>query len=981
MKTKLYLIGLIACAGAIYAGLRTGTTYANFRTGGKTTAVILDSFTSGQVSPGLEARQTYPKYNSSLRMLENFLISPLGPVQRRPGTRYIATAKTGTPRLLKFEYSTDDVYAQEAGDEYMRFYRDGAQILDGGGDPYEIVTPFEDTELWDIRYAQSDNWQYLVDGTDPPQIITRTAHAAWTCDEIDFEGTGPFSDENKDTGITIRPSGDGETAGYDYYKLNEEASLSVRGVYWYAQTFQASASYTATGVKIKILRVGLPGTVTVSIRATAGGEPTGADLAVGTTDGDTLPSSGSGTWREITFSSTQALTSGTTYAIVIRATGTDATSQIRWRYDVNPSSYDDGAIIITDDSGSTWTIGNADGMFEVVAQGLNSSIITLTASDDLFDAEHVDALWQISHKLESEKISGQFWTLGVADSNSASSLDIYVGQTYTLTTSGYWEGTCFLQRSTDDGTTWQTVKSFFYSFNGNVLYPDRAGYETGIEDKEDATYRVRLEDQLLTSHMKRHDEGKFNFTLATDMFTRRGVVEITAVADANSATATVLTTLASTDATYLWAEGAWSDYRGFPKTVAFHQQRAIYGGSEAYPTTIWFSATGAENYNDFTAGTLDTDSFSVSVQGQNPIRWLLSGDYLMVGTSTSVGKYGKQGLPITPNMPGYQEQSPHGSAPVQAVTTSDTIMYVERGARKIREFGYAFQYDRYMSGDLTTLSEEITDPCVVEIIWQSRPQPTLWCVLGDGDIATLCYYRDQAVAGWSNQNTTGEFKSLVATPGAGTTPSGDTWTEDVLWTVAERTVDGTDYSMIEQFTPRNWGTDVNDCWFVDSGLSTGDDLVGVASTFSGMDHLATEEVCLYGDANNIGSVTVSAGGVITPGGTYTNMTAGLNYTSKLETLPLALPSQFAEARISDRKISALNFDLLNTNYFKYAKGANAALSIADFEDDFVTSVVKFKRLTFVFGSLEKPTIYLETAEPVPCSIRAIIPEVTWYAPN
>ena len=804
MKRKIYLIGLIACFLATYAGSQTG----------KTTAVTLDSFTTGQVSPYLEARQRYPKYNSSLRTLENFLISPLGPVQRRPGTRYVATAKTGTPRLLKFEYSTDDVYAIEAGDEYFRFYRDGAQIQNGGS-AYEIATPFEDTELWDIRYAQSDNWMYAVDGNDPPQIITRTAHNAWTCADIAFVD-GPFSDENEDESFTITPSA---------------------------------------------------------------------------------------------------------------TTGT----------------------------------------------------INLVASSALFDDDHVGALWEISHIVDSNKISGQFWTNG--DSNSVENLDIYVGQEYTLTTSGYWQGTCLLQRSIDDGTTWDTVKPFSYSFNGNVLYTDRAGHEAGIEDEQDAIYRVRLEDQLVTSHMSRHGEGKFNYILATDMFTRRGIVEIATVTDSTHATATVITSLDSTDATWRWAEGAWSDYRGWPKTVTFHQQRAIYGGSESYPTTLWFSETGADNYNEFKAGTLDTDAFTRPMQGQNPIRWLLSGDYLLVGTSTSVGKYGKQGLPLTPTMPGYQEQSTHGSAAIQAVTTADTVLYVERGMRKLREFGYAFQYDRYTTPELTLLSQEITDPCVVEIAFQKRPQPILWCILGDGNIATLTYYRDQAVAGWSKQTTTGEFKSLMATPGSGTTPSGDTWTEDVLWTIAERNVNGTDYSMVEQFTPLDWGDDVNDCWFVDSGLSTGDDLVVAASTFTGMDHLATEEVCLYGDANNIGSVTVSAGGVITPGGSYTNMTAGLNYTSKLETLPLVLLANSPLARISDMKLTALNFSFMDTNYLKYSKGSTGTMVVADFEDDFVTSEIAFKRLLFSFGSLGKPTIYVETDEPVPLGIRAIIPEVTYYLPR
>ena len=47
------------------------------------------SFNNGKVSPLLEGRPDYQKYSSSCRTIENMLVSVLGPVERRPGTKFV----------------------------------------------------------------------------------------------------------------------------------------------------------------------------------------------------------------------------------------------------------------------------------------------------------------------------------------------------------------------------------------------------------------------------------------------------------------------------------------------------------------------------------------------------------------------------------------------------------------------------------------------------------------------------------------------------------------------------------------------------------------------------------------------------------------------------------------------------------------------------------------------------------------------------
>ena len=76
---------------------------------------------------------------------------------------------------------------------------------------------------------------------------------------------------------------------YEYYNTGDDASGRAYGNEWRAQTFTPSVSFNITSVKLKLFREGNPGTVTVSIRATSGGVPTGSDLCWGTTNGSTLP--------------------------------------------------------------------------------------------------------------------------------------------------------------------------------------------------------------------------------------------------------------------------------------------------------------------------------------------------------------------------------------------------------------------------------------------------------------------------------------------------------------------------------------------------------------------------------------------------------------------------------------------------------------------------------------------------------------------
>jgi len=86
--------------------------------------------------------------------------------------------------------------------------------------------------------------------------------------------------------ITIGCSGNQK---FEYYITSTENYCWMWEAEWAAQTFTPSANHKITSVRLPLARNGLPGIVWVYIRATDGdGHPTGGNLCLGTTDGNTL---------------------------------------------------------------------------------------------------------------------------------------------------------------------------------------------------------------------------------------------------------------------------------------------------------------------------------------------------------------------------------------------------------------------------------------------------------------------------------------------------------------------------------------------------------------------------------------------------------------------------------------------------------------------------------------------------------------------
>jgi hypothetical protein len=97
------------------------------------------------------------------------------------------------------------------------------------------------------------------------------------------------------------------------------------------------------------------------------------------------------------------------------------------------------------------------------------------------------------------------------------------------------------------------------------------------------------------------------------------------------------------------------------------------------------------------------------------------------------------------------------------------------------------------------------------------PDTVLYMVRSDGQIVPMTFYKEEKVIAFSRYITDGDFESVSVIHGT---------SEDEIWAVVKRNINGSDVRYIEYFTPRDftYGQDSSDTrpypyFFVDCGLT------------------------------------------------------------------------------------------------------------------------------------------------------------------
>jgi hypothetical protein len=139
-----------------------------------TQSVIQTSFAGGELSPTLYARVDLEKFHVGAALIRNFYVDYTGGITTRAGTQFLARTRlqnSKAVRLIPFIVSNLAAYVLEFGDQYVRFYSNGAQVTEAT------------KNITGITQAN-------------PGVVTSNAHGYANGDEVFISGVGGMTSLN-----------------------------------------------------------------------------------------------------------------------------------------------------------------------------------------------------------------------------------------------------------------------------------------------------------------------------------------------------------------------------------------------------------------------------------------------------------------------------------------------------------------------------------------------------------------------------------------------------------------------------------------------------------------------------------------------------------------------------------------------------------------------------------------------------------------
>ena len=360
-------------------------------------------------------------------------------------------------------------------------------------------------------------------------------------------------------------------------------------------------------------------------------------------------------------------------------------------------------------------------------------------------------------------------------------------------------------------------------------------------------------------------------------------VEITAVVSATQATARVVQTLVGTAATADWEEQAFSEVRGWPVSVCFHQDRLVIGGARDLPNRLWMSQSSDLFNFDLGDGKDDEAiEFALLSDQVNAIRAVFSGRHLQVFTSGA--EWMVSGDPLTPSSIQLTRQTRIGSPVDRQVPPRDVdgaTLFVSRSGTDLREFLYADVEQAYQSTDLAMLAKHLMVAPVDQDYDQRRR--LFHVVMADGTLGTVTIYRTEKVTAWTGHATDGAFRSVAVVEGE-------------VYVLVERAGG----MMIERF---------------DDQLALDAAMTGSAAApkarWSGLEHLEGQEVRILADGGALETAVVVDGGV-TLREPASEVQIGRSYTHEIEPLPPVVQTASGAGPGAIMRLVRAHFRLLDT---------------------------------------------------------------------
>lgn len=253
-----------------------------------------------------------------------------------------------------------------------------------------------------------------------------------------------------------------------------------------------------------------------------------------------------------------------------------------------------------------------------------------------------------------------------------------------------------------------------------------------------------------------------------------------------------------------------------PGCVTYYQGRRFYAGSSSNPQTVWSSRSANFNNMDTTFPSKATDALNLSILSQqvNAIQFMVPLNALLVLTKGGCWKLwsGSTAEALTPSQVTADPQVYNGcNDRVPPLVINYDILYAQSKGAVVRDLSYNLYLNVFTGTDLTVLASHLfVGKQILEWCWAEEPNKIVWAIRNDGTLLGFTYLKEQDVYAWTRHDTkNGLFLS---------TSSIAEGTEDAVYFVVQRLINGLYVKYVERMASRNFNSDVTQAWFVDAGL-------------------------------------------------------------------------------------------------------------------------------------------------------------------
>jgi len=707
---------------------------------------ILTNFRGGEVSDRVAGRMDSADYDQTCRTLENFLLHPSGGADFRPGTYYcgVSAATSSVPvRLVPFVRSKTEAYILEIvwesdADQYIRVWHNG-ELVQSGGSALKIPLPWSQTgwtlDLSKLRYIQTEDAIYFAHPDTQLLKIRFTAQDSWSVTTANFSlFLGVAHDTSPYTSIYSYNS--------DVFEKKLNPGTLPGGI-------GNGCVFSADGVYYAVVHTGAP-YVTIYKR--------NEDTFTKLTNPASLPT---GTGHGCAFSS-----DGVYFAVA------HDTSRYITIYKRTGDSF-----IKLDDPGTLPTgtgLGcafSSDGVYLAVSTLTAPYITIYKRSGDTFtkldDPAALPAGPGYGVSFSSDNVY-----LAIAVSGSAPYIAIYkrnvdrftkladpgalpAGNAYGCSFSPNGVYLSLVHTTSPYVTIYKRTGDIFTKLANPAALPTGTG--SGCSFSADSVYLAVV-----------HTTAPFVtiYKRVADTFTKLADPETTPTGNGNGCAF-------SMDG---WAGIPWGTQ--YPAALIFHEQRLTV----ARGRTVWASRVGYPQ--DFSQDAADTSygyEYPFAANQLEDILWMLSKNHNII-LGSGMGEWLMTGgdAPLTSANVYVDRVSAHGSANIAAIMANESILFVQDGSQRLREFLYSQERGGYISPDLSRWADHIGRKNFVEMAWQRSPASLLWMVRENGELAALTLDRNYGIQAWHRHPTDGTVESVAVIPGAN---------EDIVYMAVKRSLD------------------------------------------------------------------------------------------------------------------------------------------------------------------------------------------------